>query len=579
MTDSGGTACANQAGSSASAVTPEPAACAAANRIGQFSLVVALAVGLALRLHGITFGLPDLRYGDEVQVINHSVALGDGDINPHFFVYPSLIYYLNFFLFGVYFATGYVAGVFDGLDDFATTFFTDASPFYLIARLLTVAFALATIVAVHQFGMRLGGPLVAGVAALLVAVNPVHVLDSHLATPDVLMGLFVVLASWSIDRIMSEGSWKDYVGAGISIGLGAATKYLPVLLLIPLLLAHVYRATGSLFQSRALRVLADVRVVVTAVVVILAFVAACPFCLIDWEAFIRDNLYSMTFQSQEGKNLVVAWNLLIQLGWPLAGVLVVGSIGALWARNLRVAILLVFPLTVLGFHAYRGFWASRYLTPLFPLLLLVVAYSTVHLAQRFRRPIVFVGLVMAVIAPAPISASLRENQRLLRPSTYLLARDWVEANVGAGARVVTDPYVPLKPNRVAILDRLDDLKGAEGPKVARLRRVFERMLETKSVGPQYYLLYAKQRTDVFSFGLVDFQHSTVSEYLLRGAEYFVLSVPRYGRGVAGEWEFSRGVENHGQLVQEISSGAEWIGPRFHIYRVRPTVGYVSRPGG
>jgi hypothetical protein len=512
-------------------------------------------------------------------VINHSVALGDGDLNPHFFVYPSLIYYLNFFLFGVYFAIGYVVGMFEGVDDFATAFFTDASLFYLIARLLTVVFAFATIVAVHRFGMQLGGPLVAGLAALLVAVNPVHVFDSHMATPDVLMGLFVVLASWSIDRILSEGSWHGYVGAGISIGLGAATKYLPILMLIPLLLAHVYRVTGGLFQPRALRALADVRVLLTALVAMLAFVAACPFCLIDWEAFIQDNLYSMTFQSQEGKNVVVAWNVLHQLGWPLSGMLVVGTIVALWARNLRVAILLVFPLTVLGFHAYRGFWASRYFTPVFPVLLLVVAFSIVHLAQRFRRPIVFVGLAMAVIAPAPITASVRENQRLLRPSTYLLARDWVEANVAAGARVAADPYVPLKPNRGAMFDRLDDLEGEDGPKVARLRRVFERMLETKSVGPKYYLLYANHRADVFSFGLVDFQRSSVSEYLSRGAEYFVLSVPRYGGGVAGEWTFLRTVEDHGQLVQEIPSRAERIGPGFRIYRVWPKLGYVNRSGG
>ena len=53
-------------------------------------------VALALRLWGITFGLPYLEHPDEPFWIFAVLKMvKTGDPNPHDFIYPSLYYYLN----------------------------------------------------------------------------------------------------------------------------------------------------------------------------------------------------------------------------------------------------------------------------------------------------------------------------------------------------------------------------------------------------------------------------------------------------------------------------------------------------
>ena len=50
-----------------------------------------LALAFLLRLVGVQFGLPHLYHADEPIVVNHAVAYGAGDFNPHFFKIPPLV--------------------------------------------------------------------------------------------------------------------------------------------------------------------------------------------------------------------------------------------------------------------------------------------------------------------------------------------------------------------------------------------------------------------------------------------------------------------------------------------------------
>src|SRR5262249_49500802 len=63
-------------------------------------LIVILALALIIRLVGIQFGLPYVYFTDEALLVNHAVAFGTGDLNPHFFGYPSLYMYVLFVIYG-----------------------------------------------------------------------------------------------------------------------------------------------------------------------------------------------------------------------------------------------------------------------------------------------------------------------------------------------------------------------------------------------------------------------------------------------------------------------------------------------
>lgn len=86
-------------------------------------LVTILAVALAVRLIGISFGLPYVYYPDEAQIVNHAVAFGTGDLNPHYFIYPSLFMYVLFIIYCLSYVIGSLAGAFASTGDFIELFF------------------------------------------------------------------------------------------------------------------------------------------------------------------------------------------------------------------------------------------------------------------------------------------------------------------------------------------------------------------------------------------------------------------------------------------------------------------------
>ncbi len=89
-----------------------------------------------LRLWGINFGLPYLFHQDEPIVVNHALAYGTGDLNPHFFVIPPLASYILFFFYSAYFVLLKISGVIADAGSFAVSFFKDPTPFYLIGRFI-----------------------------------------------------------------------------------------------------------------------------------------------------------------------------------------------------------------------------------------------------------------------------------------------------------------------------------------------------------------------------------------------------------------------------------------------------------
>ncbi|PIO08996.1 hypothetical protein COT47_00290, partial [Candidatus Woesearchaeota archaeon CG08_land_8_20_14_0_20_43_7] len=117
-------------------------------------LVLILALALALRLLGIDFGLPYVFYPDEAVIVNHAVAFGTGDLNPHYFNYPSLYMYVMFVIYGLIYVVGWLTGIFASTADFARLFFNDVTLFYLPGRLISAVCGVASVAMVYLLGRR-----------------------------------------------------------------------------------------------------------------------------------------------------------------------------------------------------------------------------------------------------------------------------------------------------------------------------------------------------------------------------------------------------------------------------------------
>ncbi len=113
-------------------------------------------------------------------------------------------------------------------------------------RVAAALFGTLTVLLVYLIGRRLFRvPWVAALAALLVAVDGLHFVQSRIAMLDIFLAFFIALAVWLLleDRARTSvwhTGWRPWrIASGVAIGLGTATKWsaafvIPILAVIAL---------------------------------------------------------------------------------------------------------------------------------------------------------------------------------------------------------------------------------------------------------------------------------------------------------------------------------------------------------
>src|SRR5215210_9538675 len=91
-------------------------------RDSRLALLLVLVAAAALRLWGLFHDLPFSYYGDELHFVRRAMAMGTGDLNPHWFHKPALLMYLLAACYGVYFVVGATLGHFDSVQAFGAQF-------------------------------------------------------------------------------------------------------------------------------------------------------------------------------------------------------------------------------------------------------------------------------------------------------------------------------------------------------------------------------------------------------------------------------------------------------------------------
>ncbi|MCJ7627771.1 MAG: glycosyltransferase family 39 protein [Longimicrobiales bacterium] len=256
--------------------------------LGRWTLLAVLVLAAVLRVWGIGFGLPNLNARpDEIEVVSRAIRLLSGDLNPHFFHYPSLYFYLLGIAFAVWSGVSVTLG--SSMEDFLARAAVDPSGFILVARYVTALAGVATVYGVYRVGSRLQGPSAGLAAATLLAVAHLHVRESHFATTDTLLTLLLIVAVYYLLEVAEEGTLRSYLWAGLFTGLAISTKYVGLILPWVLLLAHgLYhrRVSGDANWRKWARAgLSDPRLWLFGVTGAGAFFVTSPYAALDWALF------------------------------------------------------------------------------------------------------------------------------------------------------------------------------------------------------------------------------------------------------------------------------------------------------
>jgi hypothetical protein len=402
-----------------------------------------LAFAFGLRIWGVDHGLPYAYNADEnAHFVTRAIGLFGHGWDPNYYVNPPAYTYLAHLLLGAWY--GGRAGV-------SNAFAADPTPIWILTRVLSAVLGTLAIWLTYLAGARFVDRRVGLLAAGIFTVSFLPVFYSKLALNDVPTLAPVCLALWGIAGVLRFGRRRDFVAAGIGLGLACATKYTGGIVLVPLLAACAVRFAAPGERTRALGGIG-----LAAVAALVAFLVANPYALLNFDAFAN----GLTHQSdasgdsagklgltQKNGYLYYLWSF----GWGLGWVpLVFAAAGAvrLWFAERRLVWVLV-PAVVLFvlFMGSQERYFGRWLMPVFPLVCILAAYAAFELADRCGRlrpalkPTFVVAVVVAVCAQGFVY-SLHSGLVTSREDTRNLARDWMVAHVPLGTKIVVEPVVP-----------------------------------------------------------------------------------------------------------------------------------------
>jgi len=316
-------------------------------------------------------------------------------------------------------------------------------------------------------------------ASLVLALCPLHAINSHYLTSDISMAFFLLLAFYGLVTTFEKPNRSLFFTAGIAVGLAVAAKYNAVFLLPVIILSHFLQAER--FWSKKWLIYPGA---------VAGFVAGEPYALVHhsefWGSLQRN--YLSTVNLPEG--VVPSWPALLVLqlknaalfgmGLPLALVLIVGGCGYLWSRfrmrgglfpqhslsrrgqlqsrdalsssirGAKIPVRILLYLCILLFSISALLLRQPMLRYTIPALVFAVILDghllRVFAQQRWGRTLAF-GVILATGA-----FTLLQIKILIQEHTANQAFEWIEGNVPSGASLTKGwPQLPaLNPEKYKI---------------------------------------------------------------------------------------------------------------------------------
>ena len=446
------------------------------DRAPRLVLALVLLLAAALRLWAVRHDLPFSYFGDELHFMRRAMAIGTGDLNPHWFHKPAFLMYLLAFCYGLYFLLGRIAGAFHSTAEFGAHFLFNPTPFLVIGRLLVAACGVATVYVVYRIGRKVFANPWAGIAAATVAaVLAPMVNSSRTIKSDVPCGLLMALSVWAFLGTRESPRPRPLVVASLLAGVAMGTHYYGVVLVPAYLALEALRgfSWGDLPGAPWRTVIA--RCALVGVLFGAGFFLASPFNFLDptWGrdtgAMVAKSLglgvkpaphydpdsareYKPGAETARGAAgaflALVASRDVLGIAFSLMALL-----GLAWTfvrRETRwYGLLVLIPslffflaaITVAAYHAQ-----ARHLNALYPLLATLAWPGALAVTGLFRPPprrARAAALLLVVAAAVPtLIATIRKNLLINRPDSRLVAYRWLQANLPRGERILLDDYGP-----------------------------------------------------------------------------------------------------------------------------------------
>ena len=414
------------------------------------SLLLVLACALALRIHGVDFGLPSINDPDELLFAATAVKMLRGPtLDPGWFGHPATttMYVIALVDLAV-FATGYAAGWFTSAKNFGEVIYGNPTWVMLPGRIAMVLFAVATVFLTYRLGKRLFGEKAGLVGAALLALSPLQIEISQIIRSDIMATCFMLLTMLAAIDMVERKRRRDAAMAALWLALSIASKWPFALAALPVFGASYIRfKEGNADRREALFGIAAFGAMALGFLVLVS-----PYLVIDYRTVIENlggerQLHHLG--SNGGTPLQNAWWYLsvpLYRSFGIAGLALVAWGAVLLARHRRAIVILV-PIFLAFFllFAIQNIVWERWAIPLLPPMAVVAGLGATDIAGRLygRLPPPAAGAVLAILGivmllPLALKDRTEAIERL--NDTRQMASRWAREHVPPNSVVMLEAF-------------------------------------------------------------------------------------------------------------------------------------------
>ena len=437
--------------------TPDEWRALARRGAGPALLVVILGLAFGLRLWGITASLPQSYVADEYDFVHAGLRMiKGGDLNPHWWFHPSLQRYMAVATYAVVFILGVPRGRWVHVSDITV------EDMLYWGRFVGVMSGTLTVLVAYLLGRKVFGSRVGLLSAALLAVFPATVQHSQYNKPDPVIALMTAASVYVTLVYLERGGHGYALASGMAVGLAASAKYNGILVVVPFVLAVLFR--------HGAQALARPDLYVGGVGTFLGFLMGCPFFLTEIHLFLDQIAYDIStyaYEGREGAEGVDNWwghatyTYRYGAGFAASWAALGGLALTLWRINPARAVFLTFPVMYYGYYGAQRINFRGNLIPVYPFLAVVAAYAVVELIEwlgrsplarkRFVVP-ALAALVLSLVIVPPLRTAIRFDIEATRPDTGTFAREWIDKTFPPGTKFAVERFTPvLDPKRYQIV--------------------------------------------------------------------------------------------------------------------------------
>ncbi|MBN1551643.1 hypothetical protein JW979_09245 [bacterium] len=441
-------------------------------------LILWIVFALYVRINKMAGAMPYPGNMDEPFLANRAVQiLKTGNFNPKFFKYPSLPIYVTASGFSLGFINSASHLELKTVDDISSVGF----PYYKPARVIWPAkliFAVCSVLAV--IFMALTAFRIFNLPSLLFLVPIVVSLSEEYfkysqqyINVDILGAFFISAVYFQLFRDNKpESYWSNVVFPGILSGMAAGCKYNLLWVIVSVMLATVLLGRGNRI-GKCFVVLASA---------IVGFVLVVPYSILDLRTFMnqiadeaRHYQQGHTgYEAEPGIQQLIFYlnELRNDIGWVVAGLVLMGLFYAFWKNYKKTLVLVSFPLILIGFmsmqkvhfirniisvYLFIGVFAGLGIILLMQLFLELKFMKFLSSRSRLMNPrvISICGIILLFLLTVPLNRAI---QRLMVPEdTRNIAVDYIQRNIPPSSIIIVPEELnmnvePLKkPYRIHLM--------------------------------------------------------------------------------------------------------------------------------